>query len=132
MTLGLKIIAKKSSCIRITKLSKLTALCRLRQLQIPIEFNNSNNTILHRLRSSIRRFIGNSLVLSKLTSLCQNKRICISKYCNFKDLQGLPKIMLMSDLTHKFLLHISKQMMAGVSSPIPTQRWIMKTFLSNR
>jgi hypothetical protein len=132
MTLGLKTIAKKSSYIRITKHSKLTAPCRLKQLPILIEFNNIPHTILHRLRSLIRRFIGNSLVLSKLTSLCQNKRICISKYYNFKDLQGLLKIMLMLDLTHKYLLHTSKQMMAGVSSPIPTQRWIMKTFLSNR
>jgi hypothetical protein len=132
MTLGLKTLAKKSSFIRIMKHSKLTALCRLRQLPIPIEFNNSNNTILHRLRSSIRRFIGNSLVLSKLTSWCQNKRIYISKYCNFKDLLGLLRIMHMWVLTHKFPHHISKQMMPGVSSPIPTQRWIMMTFLNNQ
>ena len=126
-SIQISIRSLRSSSKRITRDSRPTARCRHRQRLIQKEFSNSNSPHLNRhLRSNLtRRYIENSLVLSRLTNLCPSKRIYISRFCSFKGPQGLPKIMLLLAPTPKSRPHTSKQMMHRVRWLKLTQKWMM-------
>ncbi len=100
------------------KLSKCTARCRRRQPQIIHRgwCNNNNFRYLIHLHQNtwIRRFIGNSQILNRLTIWSLSKRIFTSKSCNSKGHQGQPRIMLLLARTHKSHHPICKQTMHKV------------------